>query len=179
MLLKGCSALTSTHTSSMQAMNTDGLDLHTFIQGIQDRSNSVFGQHLQVKSNKAHIDPCQVCGGSDHVFNKCPNVPPTAKDMITAKLKEPKVHDRITNKCTHCGKTGHTEHKCWEKYPHRKPTGVRIDKSGDVEAKASEAKVSPVINDEDMASIRAIAAYIKEQKDAEARDPRRLFVAGR
>ena len=62
-------------------MNTDGIELGTFMQGILDRANTVFSQKLLVQSSKTSII-CQVCGEKDHTYTTCPNVPDEKKQGV-------------------------------------------------------------------------------------------------
>ena len=49
-------------------VNTDGIELDTFMQGISDRANTVFGQKLLVQSSRTNII-CQVCGENNHTVH--------------------------------------------------------------------------------------------------------------
>lgn len=39
----------------------------------------------------------------------------------TALVQRPRPPPRQTLKCTHCGRKGHTESRCWDKYPEQRP----------------------------------------------------------
>ena len=92
-------------------MNTDGIELDAFMQGITERANTVFGQKLLVQASKTDIT-CQVCGGNDHTYNTCPDVPDEKREEIKEYHDRPRPHDGIKHKYSYCGKRGHTESNC-------------------------------------------------------------------
>ena len=167
-----------------QAMNTDGIDLFTFIQGIQDRANSVFGKKLFVKANKATLERCQACGRQGHGFMQCRSVPKEAKEMVRETMDREHVHDRVKEavECSHCGKKGHNEDNCWSKHPEKLKCSVCGSKEHRMtdcpratreakKARKAAAKVDADTGDgttlskDDLHVFRSIANYIKSQED--------------
>ena len=53
-----------------------------------------------------------------------------AQDAALVNMQKPAVRDRQVPECEHCGRKGHTEAKCWQKYPHLRPKRVRDNQSG-------------------------------------------------
>ena len=168
-------------------MNTDGIELDTFMQGIADRANTVFGQKLLVQSLKTNVI-CQVCGGDDHTYNTCPDVPDVKKQEIKEYRDRPRPHDGIKHECTHCGMRGHIESNCWEKYPDK----AKCPKCGSKHRKKDCVKNSLGKQAKELISERAhlddahlekITDILQEQPTARARPAEAssscVFVAGR
>ncbi len=50
----------------------------------------------------------------------------TQNPVITYKPEMQEFITILTVSCKHCGKTGHTEEACWNKYPEKQPRGIKI-----------------------------------------------------
>ena len=166
-----------------QVMNTDGIKLDTFMQGISGQANTVFGQKLLVQSAKTSIK-CQVCGSNDHTYNTCPEVQEQQKEEIKEYRDRPRPHDGVKHECTYCGMRGHTESNCSEKYPKK----MKFPRCGGRHRKSNcfrrvLAKEGMSEHELEDAQLEKIADILQEKLTARSRQAEAssscVFVAGR
>lgn len=118
-----------------QSMNTDGVDLDQFLQGMYDRSTGLDLDKdktvatlpgVPANAAKPHSDGiCQWCGTFGHGASQCGTL---LKLIENSDRKRP--HHRLGEKlsalkCTHCKKQGHSEDRCWVLHPELAPTDPR------------------------------------------------------